>query len=171
MCAALLFQMKVTSPAIARKPSRFVHRTKKLQSKIAQLLTEHHVGKRDVELLQPQTVVDRNGKALPTRISRIDGKPMGVAGVWAQWTGPDGEVLLSYALLTVNANSHALLHRYQQPGAEKRMPAILNEGAYDAWLNARVEKAREFMRQYPSNWLTANPVERKADKRPPGLTG
>jgi len=113
----------------------------------------------------------RNGKALPTRISRIDGKPMGVAGVWAQWTGPDGEVLLSYALLTVNANSHALLHRYQQPGAEKRMPAILNEGAYDAWLNARVEKAREFMRQYPSNWLTANPVERKADKRPPGLMG
>ena len=69
----------------------------------------------------------------------------------------DGEVLLSYTLLTVNANSHALLHRYQQPGAEKRMPAILNEGAYDAWLNARVEKAREFMRQYPSNWLTANP--------------
>jgi len=113
----------------------------------------------------------RNGKALPTRISRIDGKPMGVAGVWAQWTGPDGELLLSYALLTVNANSHALLHRYQQPGAEKRMPAILNEGAYDAWLNARVEKAREFMRQYPSNWLTANPVERKADKRPPGLMG
>ena len=113
----------------------------------------------------------RNGKALPTRISRIDGKPMGVAGVWAQWTGPDGEVLLSYTLLTVNANSHALLHRYQQPGAEKRMPAILNEGAYDAWLNARVEKAREFMRQYPSNWLTANPVERKADKRPPGLMG
>ena len=51
------------------------------------------------------------------------------------------------------------------------MPAILNEGAYDAWLNARVEKAREFMRQYPSNWLTANPVERKADKRPPGLMG
>jgi putative SOS response-associated peptidase YedK len=113
----------------------------------------------------------RSGKAVPTRISRIDGKPMGVAGLWAQWSGPDGEVLLSYTLLTVNANSHALLHRYQQPGAEKRMPAVLNEGAYDAWLNARVEKAREFMRQYPANWLTANPVERKADKRPPGLMG
>lgn len=113
----------------------------------------------------------RSGKAVPTRIARVDGKPMGVAGLWAQWTSPEGEVLLSYTLLTVNANSHALLHRYQQPGAEKRMPAVLNEGAYDAWLNARIEKAREFMRQYPANWLTANPVESKAEKRAKGLLG
>ncbi len=108
----------------------------------------------------------RPGKAVPTRISRVDGKPMGVAGLWARWQGPDGEVLLSYALLTVNANNHALMHRYQQPGSEKSMPAILNEGAYDAWLSARQEKAKEFMRQYPANWLTANPVEKKADKVP-----
>ena len=113
----------------------------------------------------------RSGKAVPTRIARVDGKPMGVAGLWAQWTGPEGEVLLSYTLLTVNANSHALLHRYQQPGAEKRMPAVLSEGAYDAWLNARAEKAREFMRQYPANWLTANPVESKADRQAKRLLG
>ncbi len=41
------------------------------------------------------------------------------------------------------------------------MMAILNEGAADAWLSARPEKAREFMRAYPANWLTANPVEKK----------
>ena len=39
------------------------------------------------------------------------------------------------------------------------MLAVLNEGAYDAWLSVRVEKAKEFMRQYPANWLAANPVE------------
>ena len=111
----------------------------------------------------------RNGKALPTRISRVDGQPMGVAGLWAVWTGPDGDTLTSYTLLTVNADSHALLRRYKPHGSEARMPAILNEGAYDAWLNARVEKAHEFMRHYPSNWLTANPVERKADKVPKRL--
>ena len=110
----------------------------------------------------------RPGKAVPTRITRVDGKPMGVAGLWARWQGPDGEVLLSYALLTVNANNHALMHRYQQPGSEKSMPAILNEGAYDAWLSARQEKAKEFMRQYPAQWLTANPLEKKADKVPKG---
>ena len=103
----------------------------------------------------------RTGKAVPTRIARVDGKPMGVAGLWERWTGPEGEVITSYTLLTVSANSHALMHRYQQPGSEKRMVVILNEGAVDAWLSARPEKAREFMRAYPANWLTANPIEKK----------
>jgi putative SOS response-associated peptidase YedK len=101
----------------------------------------------------------RSGKAVPTRIARVDGKPMGVAGLWERWTGAEGDVISSFTLLTVNANSHALLHRYQQPGNEKRMLAVLNEGAFDAWLAAPPEKAREFMRAYPANLLTANPVE------------
>lgn len=113
----------------------------------------------------------RNGKAVPTRISRIDGQPMGAAGLWAVWTGPDGDTLTSFTLLTVNANNHALLRRYQPQGSEKRMPVILNEGSFDAWLGVRFEKAKEFMRQYPANWLTANPVEHKADKIPPKLLG
>jgi putative SOS response-associated peptidase YedK len=91
----------------------------------------------------------RSGKALPTRIARVDGKPMSVAGLWESWTGAEGEVIVSYTLLTVNANSHALLSRYQQPGNEKRMLVILNEGAADAWLSTRPEKAREFMRATP----------------------
>ena len=102
----------------------------------------------------------RSGKAVPTRIARVDGKPMGVAGLWESWTGADGETIVSYTLLTLNANNHALISRYQQPGNEKRMPAILNEGGYEAWLGARPEKAREFMRAYPANWLLANPVEK-----------
>ena len=101
----------------------------------------------------------RSGKAVATRIARVDGQPMGAAGLWERWVGADGAEIISFSLLTVNANSHALIHRYQQPGAEKRMPAILNEGGYSAWLNAgHPEKAREFLRAYPANWLTANPV-------------
>jgi putative SOS response-associated peptidase YedK len=104
----------------------------------------------------------RSGKAVPTRIARVDGQPMGVAGLWERWVGADGGEIVSFTLLTVNANSHALMHRYQQPGAEKRMPAVLNEGGYSAWLKAgHPEKAREFLRAYPANWLTANPVDKK----------
>ncbi|CAN7671774.1 SOS response-associated peptidase [Acidovorax sp. LjRoot74] len=110
----------------------------------------------------------RTGKAVPTRIARVDGKPLGVAGLWARWQGADGEVIVSYCLLTVNANNHALLHRYGPPGSEKNMPAILNEGAYDAWLSARPDKAKEFLRQYAAQSLLANPVEKKADKVPKG---
>ncbi|MDD0812794.1 SOS response-associated peptidase family protein [Curvibacter sp. RS43] len=102
----------------------------------------------------------RSGKPVSTRIARVDGKPMGVAGLWAQWNGPGGDPITSFTLLTVNANSHALIRRYQHDGSEKRMPAILNEGAYEAWLNAPPEKAREFMRAYPANWLLANPVQK-----------
>ena len=104
----------------------------------------------------------RSGKAVSTRVARVDGKPMGVAGLWECWTGAEGEVIVSFCLLTVNANSHALMHRYGQPGSEKRMLAILNEGAYGAWLNAaQPEKAREFMRAYPAEGLTANPIVKK----------
>ena len=125
-------------------------------------------GQRCVVPLQAFYVDDlRSGKPVPTRIARIDGKPMGVAGVWACWRDPaTGLELTSYALLTVNANSHGLLHRYGHPGSEKRMLAVLGEGTYDAWLSARQDKAKEFLRAYPANWLLANPVETKADKKP-----
>jgi putative SOS response-associated peptidase YedK len=102
----------------------------------------------------------RSGKAVPTRIARVDGKPLGVAGLWEHWT-QDGQDIISFTLLTVNANSQALMNRYGQNGNEKRMPAILNEGAYNAWLGAPLEKAREFMRAYPANLLLANPVPKK----------
>jgi putative SOS response-associated peptidase YedK len=108
----------------------------------------------------------RSGKAVPTRIARVDGKPMGVAGLWESWTGADGQVIVSFTLLTVNANSHALMSRYQQPGSEKRMPTVLNEGAYGAWLTAHPQKAKEFMRAYPANWLTANPVQKTKPSEP-----
>mgnify|MGYP000871652615 FL=1 len=113
----------------------------------------------------------RSGKAVPTRIARVDGAPMGVAGVWARWEGPDGEVLLSYALITVSAQAHGLLNRYGPPGADRRMPVILGEGAHAAWLSTPVAKAKEFLRPYPAQSLTANPVETKADKVPKGWLG
>jgi putative SOS response-associated peptidase YedK len=112
----------------------------------------------------------RTGKPLPTRIARVDGKAMGVAGLWEQWE-KDGDTITSFTLLTINANSHALMRRYGHPGTEKRMLAVLSEGTYDAWLSARPEKAREFMRAYPANWLLANPVETKKPKVPAVVRG
>ena len=102
----------------------------------------------------------RSGKGVPTRIARVDGQPMGVAGLWECWVQGEEEIV-SFTLLTVNANSHALMNRYGQNGNEKRMPAILNEGAYGAWLSAPIDKAREFMRAYPAHLLLANPVQKK----------
>ena len=109
------------------------------------------------------------GRPKPTRIARVDGLPMGVAGIWARWQDPeDGSELMSYAIITVNANAHALMNRYQAPGNDKTMPAILNEGAYDAWLGSSAAKAKEFLRAYPAQKLLANPVE-KGKKNPLGI--
>ena len=41
----------------------------------------------------------RSGKAVPTRITRVDGKPMGVAGIWERWA-KDGTEIISFTLLT-----------------------------------------------------------------------
>jgi putative SOS response-associated peptidase YedK len=42
------------------------------------------------------------------------------------------------------------------------MPAILNESAWSAWLyTVQPEKAREFVRAYPAEGSTANPIERR----------
>ena len=71
-------------------------------------------------------------------------------------------VVLMTGHASLDTSIDALMHRYGQPGSEKRMLAILNEGAYGAWLSAaQPEKAREFMRAYPAEGLTANPIEKK----------
>ena len=108
------------------------------------------------------------GKPKPTRIARVDGLPMGVAGIWARWHDEDGSELLSYAIITLHANAHILMNRSQAPGSDKSMHAILNEGAYDAWLDSSAAKAKEFLRAYPAQKLLANPVE-KGRKNPLGI--
>lgn len=126
-------------------------------------------GQRCIVPMQSFQVDDmRPGKALPTRITRVDNQPMGAAGIWARWVGEDGEIITSYALITINANAHALMNRYGHHGNDKAMPAILNEGAYDAWLQSKVSKAKEFLRPYPTEKLRANPVE-KGRKQPPSF--
>ncbi|MDX1751196.1 MAG: SOS response-associated peptidase family protein [Methylophaga sp.] len=64
----------------------------------------------------------RSGKALPTRIIRTDGKPMGIAGLWSKWENPEnGKVLHSFTMLTINADDHDFMQHYHKPQDEKRM--------------------------------------------------
>ena len=41
----------------------------------------------------------RTGRAVPTRISRADGQPMGIAGLWDRWKSPQGEVVHSFTMI------------------------------------------------------------------------
>lgn len=97
----------------------------------------------------------RSGKAVPTRITRADGKPMGIAGLWSVWKEPTGNVTHSFTMLTINADDHAFMRQYHKPEDEKRSVVILHEQDYDAWLQAPVSASRDFLRLYPAENLVA----------------
>lgn len=95
----------------------------------------------------------RSGKAVPTRITRADGKPMGIAGLWSAWKAPSGELGHSFTMLTIKADDHPFMRQYHKQEDEKRMVVILNEHDYDAWLAAPAAQSREFLRQFPADNL------------------
>lgn len=96
----------------------------------------------------------RTGKAVPTRIVRTDGKPMGIAGIWTGWKNPEnGEILRSFSMLTVNADDHEFMRNYHKPQDEKRMVVILQEEDYDGWLSATWQDSRQYLKQFPAELM------------------
>lgn len=98
----------------------------------------------------------RSGRAVPTRIVRSDGQPMGIAGIWTGWRGPDGSVIRSMSMLTVNADDHPLMRNFHRPQDEKRMVVILDEADYDRWLDADASNPDTLLRPYDSSRLNAH---------------
>lgn len=76
-------------------------------------------------------------KKRPYYITRADGEPMALAGLYATWSGPEGEEVDSVATITVPANR-------QLSVVHDRMPAILmGRQQIDDWLNVRDVRAEE----------------------------
>lgn len=111
----------------------------------------------------------RTGKHIPTRISRADGEPLGMAGLWQPWRSPAGEWVSTFTMLTINADTHPIFKELHRPDPkrppdkqDKRMVVVLNDDAYEAWLDAPPERSMDFLVQYPAERLlaTPEPVER-----------
>ncbi len=98
-----------------------------------------------------------SGDPVRWAIKRLDGGPIGVAGLWGVWHDPKGQEVLSFTMLTVNADDHALYRRFHAPQDEKRMPVILHERDYDDWLHCSNEEAQKYLVQYPAERLHAYP--------------
>ncbi|WP_066260801.1 SOS response-associated peptidase [Hydrogenophaga flava] len=107
----------------------------------------------------------RSGKVIPTKIKRKDGLPMGVAGLWATKRLDSGEDVLSFTMLTVNADDHELFKHFHKPDDEKRMVVILHEHQYDEWLSAPPAKSMEFMRQFPAHMLISVPDPERGKRK------
>jgi putative SOS response-associated peptidase YedK len=89
-----------------------------------------------------------SGKAVRWCIRQPGDVPMGIAGVYRAWRAPDGKVLWTFAMLTVNADGHPVFQRMHAPQDEKRMVVIVEPAEYDRWLQCSPDEARSFFRQW-----------------------
>lgn len=118
-----------------------------------------------------------SGKAERWMIHQPGAVPMGIAGIYRAWRGPDGQEVFTFAMLTVNADDHPFYSRFHKPGEEKRMVVILHPGDYDRWLECEVDEAPQFFRQWhgtlEGSAKPLPPVARpaKPQRAPPPVSG
>lgn len=103
-----------------------------------------------------------SGKAVRWEILDADGAPLAVAGIWERREdGPNGLPLLSFSMLTINADTHALMRRFHKPDDEKRMLVLLSPDQVDSWLQCSAENAARFFVPYPAERLTSHAAPRR----------
>ncbi len=94
--------------------------------------------------------VERDGKKIPHLIFIGTHAPMALAGLWASWKDPvSGEWIRTCSIVTTEPNA------FMRP-IHDRMPALLGEPAWDAWLdraNEDVELLRSLLRPPPEDLL------------------
>ncbi|BCL93363.1 SOS response-associated peptidase family protein [Ralstonia pseudosolanacearum] len=107
----------------------------------------------------------------------------GIAGIWRTWESPNGgPPRFAFAMLTLNAEEHAIFKRMHKPTnpdgspKEKRGVVMLLRDQWDEWLACRdPEVARSFLSLYPAELMEAAPApaDRKVPKtpKPPPASG
>ena len=87
-----------------------------------------------------------SGKAVRWRIQLGSGDPFGIACLWDRWQEPDtGEWVVSFSMLTVNADEHPVMRQFHKPGDEKRTPVIIAPDLHDTWLSADIAQATRLL--------------------------
>lgn len=122
-------------------------------------------------------------KSIPVRVTRTDGKPIWIAGLFWVYKHPLTEKLIeTFSMLTVNADDHPLYKHMHKPfdddgkPEEKRMVVMLEDEEVEPWLaSATPEEARKFLDQFPAEKLTAEivplaPRPKKPKPEPPKAT-
>lgn len=90
----------------------------------------------------------------PYYIRLHDDQPFAFAGLWESWVGPDGEVVQTCVVLTIEPNE-------LMKDIHNRMPVILDPKHYDLWLDPTVqapERLLPLLCSYPARDMVADPV-------------
>ena len=76
------------------------------------------------------------------------------AGLWDQWKNPEGEILLSFTIITTHANE-------LMTPIHDRMPVVLHEKDESKWLDPEfkdTERLKSLLQPYPSDMMEAYEV-------------
>lgn len=90
-------------------------------------------------------------------ISRIDGEPMAVAGLWEAFRWPDGTITRTYCLITTDANS--LLSPIHD-----RMLVVLEKADWPVWFGERPGDPAELLRPPAPDILECKPTSEGRQK-------
>ncbi len=101
---------------------------------------------------------DEEGAKQPYYISRKDGQPFSLAGLWERWE-KSGSPLETCTILTTDPN------RVVEP-LHNRMPVIIPPGSFEKWLDPASDPAGllEMLKPSPPEEMTAHPVSRAVNK-------
>jgi putative SOS response-associated peptidase YedK len=102
------------------------------------------------------------GKKQPYLFEMAGGRPFAFAGLWEHWQSrePLGPAIESCSLITTAPNALAA-------SVHDRMPVILQEADYTAWLdpkNEDVDSLRQLLLPLPDDALTTHPVSTYVNK-------
>jgi len=86
-----------------------------------------------------------SGKAQRGAIALATGEPMGIACLWERWQPEGQEQLISFTMLTVNADDHPVMRQFHRPEEEKRTPLVLDAEGIKRWLGADRAHAQQML--------------------------
>src|SRR3989337_1499416 len=88
---------------------------------------------------------------IPLRFVLKSREPFAFAGLWDQWKNPDGEILLSFTIITIYANElMAPIH--------DRMPVILQEKDESKWLDPEFKDTERLKKEEYRKNIGTDPI-------------
>lgn len=74
----------------------------------------------------------------------------------------DDKPLVSFTMLTINADSHPLMKRFHKPEDEKRMIVLLEPNQMDKWPQSPIEAAHSFFQPYDADKMISEAAPKPA---------
>jgi putative SOS response-associated peptidase YedK len=99
------------------------------------------------------------GEKRPAHIRLKSGKPFGFAGLYEVWNSPEGEEVITCAVITTEANE------LMRP-IHDRMPVIIPKDREDEWLSPATEdqaQLLELLKPYEASEMEAYPVSKRVN--------